>query len=231
MRDDVRGVLGPVGPVGRKNSWQLSEFVGHSTPDGLRRLLAKGRREAVEDRDDLQDYSAEHLGADDRVPTADTRPPQHHQAGRTRLLPGCGALAGNPRRPRTRAQPAHRRGRRAMPTTAVADAGAVPLRREARRQHPRPVLRPGDRGAIRRRPPGRCRALRAHSGKGVPPGGSPGVRPSAAPAVRRSGPGSHRSPSQGSNSARSTGRSRPARGGSVHRPRRATSHRSSGPRR
>lgn len=37
MRDHVRGLLGP---VGRKNGWQLAEFAGHNTPDGLQRLLA-----------------------------------------------------------------------------------------------------------------------------------------------------------------------------------------------
>jgi hypothetical protein len=32
MRDYVRGLLGP---VGRKNGWQLAEYAGHSTPHGL----------------------------------------------------------------------------------------------------------------------------------------------------------------------------------------------------
>lgn len=64
MRDYVRGLLGP---VGRKNSWQLAEFAGHSTPDGLQHLLAKSRWEADEIRDDLQGYVAEHLGAGDGV--------------------------------------------------------------------------------------------------------------------------------------------------------------------
>lgn len=44
MRGYVRGLLGP---VGRKNSWQLAEFAGHSTPDGLQHLLAKSRWEAT----------------------------------------------------------------------------------------------------------------------------------------------------------------------------------------
>jgi len=64
MRDYVRGLLGP---VGRKNSWRLAEFAGHSTPDGLQHLLAKSRWEADEIRDDLQGYVAEHLGADDGI--------------------------------------------------------------------------------------------------------------------------------------------------------------------
>ncbi|MEU1436479.1 IS701 family transposase [Streptomyces sp. NPDC005786] len=53
--------------MGRKNSWQLAEFAGHSTPDGLQHLLAKSRWEADEIRDDLQGYVAEHLGADDGI--------------------------------------------------------------------------------------------------------------------------------------------------------------------
>ncbi|MFI6697073.1 hypothetical protein ACIBLA_36065, partial [Streptomyces sp. NPDC050433] len=36
MRAYVRGLLGS---VSRKNGWQLAEFAGHSTPDGLQNLL------------------------------------------------------------------------------------------------------------------------------------------------------------------------------------------------
>jgi hypothetical protein len=36
MRDYICGLLGP---VGRKNGWQLAEYAGHATPDGLRHLL------------------------------------------------------------------------------------------------------------------------------------------------------------------------------------------------
>lgn len=63
-RDYVRGLLGP---VGRKNGWQLAEHAGHSTPDGLQRLLSWCRWDADEVRDDLQAYVAEHLGAEDGV--------------------------------------------------------------------------------------------------------------------------------------------------------------------
>ncbi|GAA1501217.1 hypothetical protein GCM10009760_63890 [Kitasatospora kazusensis] len=64
MRDYVRGLLGP---VGRKNGWQLAEYAGHTTPDGLQHLLAGARWEADEIRDELQHYVAERLGADDGV--------------------------------------------------------------------------------------------------------------------------------------------------------------------
>ncbi|MGW7594972.1 transposase, partial [Streptomyces rubiginosohelvolus] len=50
MRDYVRGLRGP---VGRKNGWQLAEYVGHATPDGLQHLLSRSRWEADEVRDDL----------------------------------------------------------------------------------------------------------------------------------------------------------------------------------
>ncbi|ADI03139.1 hypothetical protein SBI_00018 [Streptomyces bingchenggensis BCW-1] len=64
MRDYVRGLLGP---VGRKNSWQLAEQAGHTTPDGLRRLLAGARWDPDQVRDGLQDYVAERLGCPDGV--------------------------------------------------------------------------------------------------------------------------------------------------------------------
>lgn len=64
MRDYVRGLLGP---VGRKNGWQLAEYVGHETPDGLQRLLASCRWEPDEVRDDLQEYVAQTLGRSDGV--------------------------------------------------------------------------------------------------------------------------------------------------------------------
>ena len=64
MRDYVRGLLGP---VGRKNTWQLAEYAGHATPDSLQRLLATCRWEPDEVRQDLQDYVAETLGRPDGV--------------------------------------------------------------------------------------------------------------------------------------------------------------------
>ncbi|GHB86639.1 transposase [Streptomyces cirratus] len=63
-RDYIRGLLAP---VGRKNGWQLAEFAGHRTPDGLQRLLNRANWNADEVRNDLQSYVAEHLGEDDGV--------------------------------------------------------------------------------------------------------------------------------------------------------------------
>lgn len=64
MRDYVRGLLGP---VGRKNGWQLAEYAGHATPDGLQHLLSRSRWDADCLRDDLQVYAAEQLGSSDGV--------------------------------------------------------------------------------------------------------------------------------------------------------------------
>lgn len=62
MRDYIRGLLGP---VGRKNGWQLAEYAGHATPDRLQRLLNGARWNADDIRDDLQHYVAERLGEPD----------------------------------------------------------------------------------------------------------------------------------------------------------------------
>ncbi|WP_413810675.1 IS701 family transposase [Streptomyces sp. OE57] len=64
MRDYVRGLLAP---VPRKNSWQLAEQAGHSTPDGLQHLLAGAKWQPDDIRDDLQQYVADKLGEADGV--------------------------------------------------------------------------------------------------------------------------------------------------------------------
>ncbi|HSA52544.1 MAG TPA: transposase, partial [Yinghuangia sp.] len=64
MRDYVHGLLGP---VGRKNGWQLAEYAGHGTPDGFQRLLASSVWEPDELRDDIAEFVAERLGEADGV--------------------------------------------------------------------------------------------------------------------------------------------------------------------
>lgn len=64
MRDYVRGLLGP---VGRKNGWQLAEYAGHATPDGLQHLLSHSRWDADHLRNELQTYAADQLGTPDGV--------------------------------------------------------------------------------------------------------------------------------------------------------------------
>jgi SRSO17 transposase len=53
---------GLLGPVERKNGWQLAEYVGDGTPDGVQRLLATYHWNADLVRDDLSRYVIEHLG-------------------------------------------------------------------------------------------------------------------------------------------------------------------------
>ena len=53
---------GLLGSVERKNGWQLAEYAGDATPDGVQRLLAVYHWDADQVRDDLQGYVMEHLG-------------------------------------------------------------------------------------------------------------------------------------------------------------------------
>ena len=53
---------GLLSPLERKNGWQLAEFAGDSTPDGVQRLLATYEWDADLVRDDLRSYVVEHLG-------------------------------------------------------------------------------------------------------------------------------------------------------------------------
>jgi SRSO17 transposase len=55
----LRGLLGP---VERKNGWQLAEQAGDSTPDGMQRLLNHARWDADAVRDDVRAWVVEHLG-------------------------------------------------------------------------------------------------------------------------------------------------------------------------
>src|SRR2546421_8464553 len=57
-----RYLAGLLGPVERRNGWQLAEQTGERSPDGVQRLLRTARWEADAVRDDLQAYVVEHLG-------------------------------------------------------------------------------------------------------------------------------------------------------------------------
>jgi SRSO17 transposase len=52
---------GLLGNVERKNGWQLAEYVGDSTPDGIQRLLNSHEWDADLVRDDLRSYVVEYL--------------------------------------------------------------------------------------------------------------------------------------------------------------------------
>lgn len=55
----IRGLLSQ---TERKNGWQLAEYLGDRTPDGVQHLLARADWDADAVRDDLIRYAAEHLG-------------------------------------------------------------------------------------------------------------------------------------------------------------------------
>src|SRR5713101_8426190 len=62
---------GLLSPLERKNGWQLAEFAGDTTPDGVQRLLATYAWDADAVRDDLQAYVVEHLGDSEGVLVVD----------------------------------------------------------------------------------------------------------------------------------------------------------------
>jgi len=55
----LRGLLSD---TERKNGWQLAEYLGEATPDGVQHLLARADWDADAVRDDLAGYVHEHLG-------------------------------------------------------------------------------------------------------------------------------------------------------------------------
>jgi SRSO17 transposase len=64
----VRGLLGP---VQRKNGWQLAEQLGEQHPRGVQRLLDAAQWAADAVRDDLRAYVVDHLGDDRGVLVVD----------------------------------------------------------------------------------------------------------------------------------------------------------------
>jgi SRSO17 transposase len=68
VRTYLRGLLGS---VERKNSWQLAEALGESTPYGIQHLLGRADWDADEVRDDLRDYVLEHIGDEKAILVVD----------------------------------------------------------------------------------------------------------------------------------------------------------------
>ena len=66
-----RYLNGLLGPVERRNGWQLAEQTGEDAPDGVQRLLRTARWDADAVRDDLRAYVVEHLGGTDAVLVVD----------------------------------------------------------------------------------------------------------------------------------------------------------------
>jgi len=66
VRSEPRGralayLTGLLSNVERKNGWQLAEYIGDATPDGVQRLLNSYEWDADLVRDDLRSYVVEHL--------------------------------------------------------------------------------------------------------------------------------------------------------------------------
>ena len=64
----VRGLLGP---VERKNGWQLAEHAGHEHPRTIQRVLDRSAWDADAVRDDLREQVIQELGDDDGVLVVD----------------------------------------------------------------------------------------------------------------------------------------------------------------
>ena len=62
---------GLLGTVERKNGWQLAEWIGDSSPDGVQYLLERARWDADAARDVLRQYVVEQLGTCDAVLVVD----------------------------------------------------------------------------------------------------------------------------------------------------------------
>ncbi|PHM32286.1 transposase [Xenorhabdus szentirmaii DSM 16338] len=60
----LRGLLSD---VERKNGWQLAEWIGERTPDGVQHLLERAHWDVDVARDILRDYVTEHLGDEQGV--------------------------------------------------------------------------------------------------------------------------------------------------------------------
>ena len=67
-RDRVRAYLvGLLGPVQRKNGWQLAEQIGDADPYGVQYLMGRADWDPDSVRDDLREYVVETLGDSDAV--------------------------------------------------------------------------------------------------------------------------------------------------------------------
>jgi SRSO17 transposase len=62
---------GLMSDIPRKNGWQLAEYAGEATPDGMQRLLSTAEWDVDGVRDDLREYVVEALGMPNGVLVAD----------------------------------------------------------------------------------------------------------------------------------------------------------------
>ena len=64
-------IKGLLSPVERKNSWQLAEMMGETTPYGLQQFLYRSPWDPDVIRDDTRSYVVEHLGDSDAILVVD----------------------------------------------------------------------------------------------------------------------------------------------------------------
>lgn len=67
----VRYIQGLMSDIPRKNGWQLAEYMGEATPDGMQRLLSTAAWDVNGVRDDLRAYVVEELGSPEGVLVVD----------------------------------------------------------------------------------------------------------------------------------------------------------------
>jgi SRSO17 transposase len=63
----VRYIQGLMSNIPRKNGWQLAEYVGEATPDGMQRLLNTAHWDVDGVRDDLRYYVIEEIGTPEGI--------------------------------------------------------------------------------------------------------------------------------------------------------------------
>jgi SRSO17 transposase len=91
----LKGLLGTVEP---KNVWQLAEWIGEATPDGVQHLLERAQWDADAARDVLREYVVEQLAERNAVLIMDETgfvKKGQHSAGVQRQYSGTGGRIGN----------------------------------------------------------------------------------------------------------------------------------------
>lgn len=67
----VRYIQGLMSDIPRKNGWQLAEYAGETTPDGMQRLLGTAAWDVNGVRDELREYVVEEIGTPEGVLVVD----------------------------------------------------------------------------------------------------------------------------------------------------------------
>lgn len=89
---------GLLSPAERKNSWQLAEILGDPTPYGIQHLLGRAHWDADTVRDDLQQYTRDHLGDPEAILVIDETgflKKGHHSVGVARQYSGTAGRIEN----------------------------------------------------------------------------------------------------------------------------------------